>query len=71
MPRGVVKKLVPGRGFGFISGERDDVFFHRSAVVDDRFEDLREGQAVEYVMEDEESAAVRGTGPRAVSVKPA
>ncbi|NUQ64107.1 MAG: cold shock domain-containing protein [Pirellulales bacterium] len=70
MPQGVIKKLVTERGFGFLSGEHDDVFFHHSAVVEQRFEDLREGQTVEYVLE-EEAAAVQGAGPRAVSVRPA
>jgi CspA family cold shock protein len=70
MPQGVIKRLVAERGFGFVSGERDDIFFHRSAVADDGFADLREGQTVEYELEDEETAAVRGAGPRALSVRP-
>ncbi len=70
MPQGVIKKLVPERGFGFVSGEYDDIFFHHSAVVDQRFEDLHEGQTVEYSLESESSTSVRGSGPRAVSVRP-
>ena len=70
MPRGVIRKLVPERGFGFISGERDDVFFHRSAVAADGFADLHEGQTVDYVLEEEAVPAEQGTGPRALSVKP-
>ncbi|NLX96681.1 MAG: cold shock domain-containing protein [Rhodopirellula sp.] len=69
MPQGVIKKLVPQRGFGFISGQHDDVFFHQSAVVDPRFEDLHEGQIVEYLLEEEKASAERGFGPRAVSVR--
>jgi len=48
MPQGKIKKLVAGKGFGFIDGERGDLFFHCSALQDVSFEDLSEGQAVEY-----------------------
>ena len=70
MPQGVIKKLVADRGFGFISGERGDVFFHHSAVKDAIFDDLQESQAVEYELEDDSGGAGRGKGPRASSVKP-
>ena len=45
--QGTIKKLTE-KGFGFIEGERGDVFFHSSAVLDGSFESLREGQSVEY-----------------------
>ena len=48
MPQGVIKKLVTEKGFGFIEGERGDVFFHHSALEDGSFETLREGQVVEF-----------------------
>jgi len=48
MPQGKIKRLVSDRGFGFIEGEGDDLFFHQSAIQDVAFEELREGQAVEY-----------------------
>ncbi len=47
MPQGTIKKLT-GKGFGFIEGERGDIFFHNSAVEGTTFEELREGQTVEY-----------------------
>ena len=62
MPQGRIKKLVSDRGFGFIEGERGELFFHRSAVKDTPFEDLREGQMVEY------SEGHGPKGPRAESV---
>jgi len=68
MPQGVVKKIVSDRGFGFISSDKEDVFFHHSSVVDAGFDDLKEGQSVEF--EVEESAGGRGKGPRATSVTP-
>jgi CspA family cold shock protein len=71
MPQGVIKKLVPDRGFGFISGEGGDVFFHHSVVLDGGFDNLQDGQAVEYELEQEGSGSRgRGKGPRASSVKP-
>lgn len=65
--QGVIKKLVADRGFGFIAAERGDVFFHHSAVVNGQFEDLKEGQRVEYELDE---ARRTERGPRASSVKP-
>ncbi len=47
MPEGKIKKLMD-RGFGFIEGERGDIFFHHSAMAEGSFETLQEGQLVEY-----------------------
>ena len=69
MPQGVVKKIVSDRGFGFISGDREDIFFHHSSVVDEGFDNLQEGQSVEFEVE-EDGGGRRGKGPRAASVKP-
>lgn len=63
MPQGTIKKIVSDKGFGFISTEGDDVFFHRSGV-EGAFEDLREGDAVEY------TDAQGPKGPCAEGVKP-
>ncbi len=48
MPQGRIKKLVADRGFGFVEGDRGELFFHHSEVRDGVFEDLQEGQTVEY-----------------------
>jgi CspA family cold shock protein len=70
MPQGVIKKLVSDRGFGFISSEGPDVFFHHSTVAGAVFDDLQEGQAVEYELEEDSGESRgRGKGPRASSVK--
>lgn len=62
MSQGVIKKLISDKGFGFIEGERGELFFHHSAVEGASFETLREGQSVEYT-------EGRGPkGPRAESV---
>ena len=49
MPQGKIKKLVADKGFGFIEGDQgEDMFFHLSALEDATFEDLSEGQTVEF-----------------------
>jgi CspA family cold shock protein len=65
MPQGTIKKLVADRGFGFIHGERGDLFFHHSAVKGVSIEELRVGQTVTY----EEGQGPKG--PRAEDVEPA
>jgi CspA family cold shock protein len=48
MPQGTIKKLITEKGFGFIAGPDREIFFHHSALVDARIEELHEGQSVEY-----------------------
>ncbi|MDF1815026.1 MAG: cold shock domain-containing protein [Verrucomicrobiales bacterium] len=48
MAQGTIKKIVDDKGFGFISTEGADLFFHRSSVEGVNFEELREGDTVEY-----------------------
>lgn len=64
MSSGTIKKLNRERGFGFISGEGKDLFFHRSEVKDVDFESLSENQTVEFDVQESPK------GPRAVSVRP-
>jgi CspA family cold shock protein len=63
MPQGTIRKLVAEKGFGFIQGEKGDLFFHHSVVQDARIEELRVGQTVEY----EEGHGPKG--PRAENVR--
>ena len=63
MAQGTIKKLVADKGFGFIQGEDCELFFHRSAVTSGSFDELREGQTVEY------SAGSGPKGPRAEDVR--
>ena len=63
MPQGTVKKLLADKGFGFIEGERGDIFFHHSALEGTTIETLRVGQRVEY----EEGRGPKG--PRAENVR--
>jgi CspA family cold shock protein len=47
--RGTIKKLISDRGFGFIAQEDgSEIFFHRSQVLGNGFDSLREGQSVTY-----------------------
>lgn len=61
--KGTIKRLTD-KGFGFIApeGQEKDVFFHSSALADMVFDELREGDAVSFEVEDSEK------GPRAVNV---
>ena len=65
MPQGTVKKVISEKGFGFIEGERGDIFFHHTALVGTTIENLQEGQLVEYA----EGSGPKG--PRAENAKPA
>ena len=53
MQRGMIKKIVADKGFGFIAGadRGKDLFFHVSSVKDTNFEALYEGQNVEFESE--------------------
>ena len=61
--KGVIKKLTD-RGYGFIDPEGDgkDLFFHSNALVDVTFDELKEGDAVTFEVEETEK------GPSAVKV---
>ena len=60
--KGIVKRWLD-RGFGFINveGQDDEVFVHHTAL--DGVSELREGQQVEFDVEDSPK------GPRASNVK--
>ena len=66
MPQGTIKKLVSDKGFGFIetAGEKRDMFFHFSSLVDCDFDSLQIGQQVEY------EVGAGPKGPRAENVRP-
>jgi CspA family cold shock protein len=70
MPQGTISRLVTDRGFGFIAGERGEVFFHHSSVQGTSFDNLKEGQAVEYEIDQGQQSDRRKKGPRAALVKP-
>ncbi len=61
---GAIKRLTD-KGFGFITpdGQEKDLFFHSSALVDVRFDELKVGDTVTFEVEDSDK------GPRAVNVR--
>ena len=63
MNNGTVKWFNSEKGFGFISGDNGkDVFVHQSAIQEDGFRSLDEGQSVSFDIENDVK------GPRAVNV---
>ncbi len=63
MQTGTIKKVMD-KGFGFITveGQDKDLFFHMEELQNVDFNDLREGDTVEFETED------RPKGPSAVRV---
>ncbi|PIT87533.1 MAG: cold-shock protein [Candidatus Magasanikbacteria bacterium CG10_big_fil_rev_8_21_14_0_10_40_10] len=53
MQQGVIARLTD-KGFGFIAreGEEKDLFFHLNALIDVAYNDLREGDKVEFEVEE-------------------
>ena len=46
---GTIKRIVRDKGFGFVAAaDGTEYFFHNSACVGVRFDDLNEGQAVTF-----------------------
>ncbi|MEE8388324.1 MAG: cold-shock protein [Acidiferrobacterales bacterium] len=66
MATGTVKWFSASKGYGFISPENGgtDVFAHFSAIEMDGFKTLKEGQAVEYDVQDGPK------GPQASKIMP-
>lgn len=63
MTEGTIKKLTD-KGFGFIdNGSGKDMFFHMSNLEGVQFDDLQEGQRVEY------TEGQGPKGPRAENVR--
>lgn len=62
--QGTVRWFSRVKGYGFIQpdGQEDDVFVHYSAIRGDGYRNLKEGQRVEFVVEDSPK------GPQAVDV---
>ena len=52
MPKGTIRRLTADRGFGFIRTELgEDLFFHRNELQGVDYSSLREGQQVEFEVE--------------------
>jgi cold shock CspA family protein len=67
---GTIARLVPERGFGFITDQDGrEYFFQRSALMGVEFEDLAPGTEVEFGARPPESGDQPGEHPRAVSIR--
>jgi CspA family cold shock protein len=66
MQKGKIARLMD-KGYGFITveGQDKDLFFHANELQDLTFDDLREGDDVEFEIQDGDK------GPNAVNVKKA
>lgn len=64
MPTGTVKWFNDSKGFGFIEQDdgSEDVFVHFSGIAGDGYKSLKEGQSVEFDVQEDEK------GLRAVNV---
>ena len=63
MVKGTVKWFNDKKGFGFLSrDDGDDVFVHHSSIQGEGFKTLREGQEVEFEVQEGPK------GPQAVNV---
>ncbi len=64
MTKGTVKWFNEKKGFGFLSREDgDDVFVHHTSIQAEGFKTLKEGQEVEFEVQDGPK------GPQAVNVR--
>ena len=67
---GTIARLVPERGFGFISDQHGrEYFFQRSALMGVEFEDLAPGTGVEFGARPPDPGDAPGEHPRAVSIR--
>jgi cold shock CspA family protein/ribosome-associated translation inhibitor RaiA len=49
--QGYIAQLLAEKNYGFIAtGNGEELYFHRNSVADDSFDDLREGDAVQYTI---------------------
>jgi cold shock protein len=64
--QGLIKRLVRDKGFGFVAAQDGtEYFFHQSACVNPRFDELREGQSVTF------DKGQGPKGPRAENIRTA
>jgi cold shock protein len=64
MKQGTVKWFNKEKGYGFLSVEgEEDIFVHYSAIQDEGFKALEEGQRVEFEVNE------GGKGPQAANVR--
>ena len=63
--QGIIQRIIKERNYGFIEveGEENNIFFHRTGVAEDvDFDDLHDGDEVEFEVED------TNRGPQAMNL---
>lgn len=60
--KGVVRWFDGSKGYGYINSQGQDVFVHYTAIANSGLRNLREGEQVEFTVEDSYR------GPQAVQV---
>ena len=65
---GMIARLAPEAGFGFIESNGQEFFFHRGALKATTFEDLAPGVAVTFAV-GQDPGDEPGEDPRAVDVR--
>ena len=67
--QGVIKKIVDGKPFGFITieGQAADMFFHQEGVVGVSFAELKPGDTVTFEVEETEQNGEKRT--KAINVQ--
>lgn len=71
MAKGTIKAIM-NRGFGFIgTGEDTEIFFHRSELQNVTFDNLRQGQEVEFEMGQDSDGRSRAVGVRLIETQTA
>src|SRR5207302_739444 len=69
MPRGVVERIVPEEGFGFLRSGQQEFFFHRTGLNGTEFEELAVGTPVEFSVSPDHRGDEPGEHTRAVNVR--
>lgn len=52
--KGIITSIITTKGYGFITAQDNGelIFFHAMGVCEPKFEDIREGQPVEYMLKE-------------------
>ncbi|MBI3863879.1 MAG: cold shock domain-containing protein [Planctomycetia bacterium] len=50
VPQAKIKKILTEKGFGFIAADQGDLFFHHTEVKTGSFDQLQEGDVVEFTV---------------------
>ncbi len=66
--RGIIDRLAPEAGFGFIVAGREEFFFHRTGLNGVEFDELAPGSEVEFEIASHAEGDEPGEHRRAVNV---